>query len=163
MQEGHDSAWSLPRRSNAARARSARPGRRQGHLNTPRVVRGHCPHPIASSCAISLKPRSDDPYGALAWPERRQCCDELEFAPDWPVRCELQVHHATLWKNATMWAEKRCHTPRVAARRLRSRCQRRDHRSNTPRTPPGRQTQAKHARIHGCHAHLGGPTDGKFR
>ena len=64
-------------------------------LDTPRVVRGHCPHPIASSCAIASERRLDDPYGALAWPERRQCCDELEFAPDWPVRCELQVHHAT--------------------------------------------------------------------
>ena len=41
-------------------------------LDTPRVVRGYCPHPIASSCAIASKRRFDESYGALAWPERRQ-------------------------------------------------------------------------------------------
>ena len=47
----------------------------------PRVVGGHWPQAIASSCAISSKLRFGDLYGALAWPERRQRHDELEFAP----------------------------------------------------------------------------------
>ena len=30
-------------------------------------------------------------------------CDKLEYTPDWPVRCELQVYHATSHTVVKVW------------------------------------------------------------
>ena len=45
-------------------------------------------------CAISWKPRFDDPDNTLAWPKRRQLHNELGFASDCMLRTIRDAHFA---------------------------------------------------------------------